>query len=137
MPDEKKLYCYTGGKCRCERCVKFRQQMKEYAERNYDEFKPHDRLKLRPTIRHATRLPYRLKASRVSEAMADMLLKHHMKLLEDYPIYYLDPTYYKKCIYKAPGPKDAATQTEARTVKFGIDACPCPNKEVCDDLLTN
>lgn len=132
--DKKKLYCYHGGKCLCDTCRKIHQDMKEDMDRNYDEFISHDRLNLKPTIRHATRLPYRLKASRVSEEMADMLLKHHLQLLKDYPIYYIDKTYYKKCVYMARGPQEVGTQTETRIGRYGIAGCPCPNKSVCWDI---
>lgn len=132
--DKRKLYCYHGGKCKCDNCELVRMQMQEELDKNFEEFVKHDRLNLKPTIRHAKRKQYRLEAFRVSPEMGEMLIKHHLQLLKDYPIYYLDKGYYKPKVYKHRGPKHVATQTEYVIGNYGIDGCPCPNKSVCWDL---
>ncbi|KAH8372369.1 hypothetical protein KR093_011226 [Drosophila rubida] len=132
--DGKKRYCYHGGKCRCENCRLIRQNMKDEMDRNLDAFVMHGRLKLVPGIRQAKHKQYRLEATRTSPQMAKWLLDDHMRLIEEYPIYYLPDKYYVKDAWRIPGPQEVGTQTDLPIGRYGIDGCPCTDKTVCWDI---
>ncbi|KAM8712674.1 hypothetical protein ACLKA7_013067 [Drosophila subpalustris] len=132
--DGKKRYCYHGGKCRCATCERIRQEQQDELDRNLDEFVPNSRLKLEPAIRQAKHKQYRLEATRSSPQMAKMLLDDHLRLLKEYPIYYLPDKYYVKDAWRVVGPQEAGTQTEIPIGYHGIDGCPCPDKSVCWDI---
>ncbi|KAH8396992.1 hypothetical protein KR215_007250 [Drosophila sulfurigaster] len=132
--DGKVRYCYHGGKCRCENCRIFRQNQQDELDRNLDAFIPHSRLKLEPAIRQVKHKQYRLEATRTSPQMAKMLLDDHMRLIEEYPTYYLPDKYYVKDAWRIPGPQEVGTQTEILIGNYGIDGCPCADKTVCWDI---
>ncbi|KAH8410939.1 hypothetical protein KR222_000330 [Zaprionus bogoriensis] len=132
--DGKQRYCYHGGKCRCDTCELIRKAQQDELDRNLDAFVRHPRLKLVPAVRQAKQKQFALQATYVSPEMGKILLKHHQKLVKDIPMYYLPDMYYQKFAWKLRGPQEVGTQTEIAIGSYGIDGCPCPNKNVCWDL---
>ncbi|ALC42521.1 CG30324 [Drosophila busckii] len=132
--DGKSRYCYHGGKCRCATCTLLRQQQLDELDSNLDAFVQSSTHKLVPAIRQVKPKQYRLEATRTSPEMAKMLLDDHIRLRKEIPTYYLPDRYYVKDFWRLRGPQDEATQTEIAIGKFGIDGCPCVDKQVCWDI---
>ncbi|XP_030385505.1 uncharacterized protein LOC115632472 [Scaptodrosophila lebanonensis] len=132
--DGKKRYCYHGGRCRCDNCRKVRDQQKDDLDAQLKKFIPHSRLALTPPMHLAEPKQYKLEAHNVSPEMGMQLLKDHLKLREQYPIYYLPDMYFQRNAWKWEGPQEKSTQTDIPLGNFGIDGCPCVDKSQCWDI---
>ncbi|TDG43018.1 hypothetical protein AWZ03_010540 [Drosophila navojoa] len=132
--DGKKRYCYHGGKCRCQQCDIIRQKQLDELDVNLDEFIPHYHLHLEPTLRQVKQKQYSVRARYTSPEMGEMLLKDHLRIVKEIPIYYLPDKYYTKYVYDYVNPQEKGTQTEILIGNYGVDGCPCAQKNVCWDI---
>ncbi|KAH8319612.1 hypothetical protein KR074_002350 [Drosophila pseudoananassae] len=132
--DGRKRYCYHGGKCKCNQCAKIRAEQNQKLDQELLSYLPPSRFKLEVPIRYAKPKQYRLEARRAVPELAKELREDHERLREMYPIYYLPDRYFSKNAFKVPGPQHKDTQTDIPIGRYGIDGCPCANKNLCYDL---